>query len=259
MYHHVNPDGNFINVTPEIFEKHISYLRNSGFTGLHTEDFLSILSGKQHPPERPIVITFDDGWLDNWLYAFPVLKKYHMKAVIFAVTSLVADKARRGRDDEKSVLPLPIHRECQEMVDTGRAQEVMLSWDEMREMEASGLIDIQSHTHTHQRWDKMKYDGKTRSTVISRELETSKKITDLISKGDFSTKPGWIRMSIHPTHTDKEIQFLVDGLKELALNHEIWIEDYDIDYVNSTMTHKNDNSDAHIKLKIDECFIDPLC
>ncbi len=176
MYHHVNPEGNFINVTPGIFEKHISYLRNSGFTGLHTADFLSILSGKQHPPERPIVITFDDGWLDNWLYAFPVLKKYHMKAVIFAVTSLVTDKARRERNDEKTVLPLPVHRECQEMVDTGRAAEVMLSWDEAREMEASGLIDIQSHTDTHQRWDKMKYDGKTRSNVIGRELETSKKI-----------------------------------------------------------------------------------
>jgi peptidoglycan/xylan/chitin deacetylase (PgdA/CDA1 family) len=122
------------------------------------------------------MITFDDGWLDNWLYAFPVLKKYHMKAVIFAVTSLAADKARRGRDDEKTVLPLPVHRECQKMVEAGRAPEVMLSWDEMREMEASGLIDIQSHMHTHQRWDQMKYDGKTRSNVISGELETSKKI-----------------------------------------------------------------------------------
>lgn len=176
MYHHVNPEGNFINVTPAAFEKHMGHLRDHGFNALNTEDYLSIISGKQHPPKKPIMITFDDGWLDNWIYAFPVLKKYHMKAVIFTVTSLVADKARRGRDDEKAVLPLPVHRECQKMVDTGRAREVMLSWDEMREMESSGLIDIQSHTHTHQRWDKMKYDEKTRSTVISRELETSKKI-----------------------------------------------------------------------------------
>ena len=91
MYHHVNPDGNFINVTPEIFEKHIRYLSEEGINALNTADFLLILAGKQPPPKRPVMITFDDGWLDNWSYAFPVLRRYHMKAVIFVVTSLGAD------------------------------------------------------------------------------------------------------------------------------------------------------------------------
>jgi peptidoglycan/xylan/chitin deacetylase (PgdA/CDA1 family) len=178
MYHHVNPDGNFINVTPGVFEKHIRYLRDHGFNALNTADFLLILAGKQQPPKRPVMITFDDGWLDNWSYAFPVLRRYHMKAVIFVVTSLVAEQGRRDRSDEKTVLPLPVHNECQKMVEEDRAPEVMLSWDEMREMESSGLVDIQSHTHTHQRWDKMEYDGKARSETVFRELETSKKIIE---------------------------------------------------------------------------------
>ncbi len=178
MYHHVNPDGNFINVTPTVFERHIRYLRDHGFNALNTREFLSILGGKHQPPGRPVVITFDDGWLDNWLYAFPVLKRYHMKAVIFVVTSLVAEEGRRERSDEKTVSPLPVHTECQKMVEEGRGSEVMLSWDEIREMESSGLIDIQSHMRTHQRWDKPEIDRKTRSEIIFRELERSKNIIE---------------------------------------------------------------------------------
>jgi len=89
--------------------------------------------------------------------------------------------------------------------------------------------------------------------------ETSKKITELINKGDFSAKPGWIRMSIHPTHTNEEIQYLVDSIKKLATNYEHWIKDYEIDYVNSTMVHKEDNSDDLVKKKIDEILRDPFC
>jgi peptidoglycan/xylan/chitin deacetylase (PgdA/CDA1 family) len=54
----------------------------------------------------------------------------------------------------------------------------MLSWDELKEMEVSGLIDIQSHTHTHQRWDKLEKDKKASGEMIYRELETSRKIIE---------------------------------------------------------------------------------
>lgn len=178
MYHHVNPDGNFINVKPDIFEKQVRYLRNKGFQALNTAELMAVLDGRLQPPARPVMITFDDGWLDNWLYAFPVLRQYHMKAVIFVVTSLAAEKGRRDRDDETAVSPLPVHTECQKMIDAGRAPEVMLSWDEMREMEVSGLIDIQSHTHTHQRWDRLEDDRQARGSVIARELETSKRLIE---------------------------------------------------------------------------------
>ena len=76
MYHHVNPEGKFINVSPETFERQMRYLKDTGFTAVCTEDFAGILSGKIAAPRKPVMITFDDGWLDNWVFAFPVLKRY---------------------------------------------------------------------------------------------------------------------------------------------------------------------------------------
>lgn len=178
MYHHINPKGDFINVKPEIFERHILHLKKQGFTALSTDELLSVLEGKQAPPERPVMITFDDGWLDNWLYAFPILKKYKMKAVIFVVTSWIHEQGIRQRADEGNTTSLPEHKECQKRVDAGYAAEVMLSWEEMREMEASGLIDIQSHTHSHKRLDKLYNDSMEIINVLSQELIMSKNLIE---------------------------------------------------------------------------------
>jgi len=178
MYHHVNPQGNFINVKPEIFESHMKYLREHGFTTLHTNEFLSIINGETPPPKRPIMITFDDGWLDNWIFAFPILKKYNIKAVIFIVTSWIGDYGRRERADEGNVSTLPVHRECERMIKDGRSSEVMLSWEEVKEMETSGLIDIQSHTHTHQRWDELYSNRKEQIEALKQELNNSREIIE---------------------------------------------------------------------------------
>ena len=64
------------------------------------------------------------------------------------------------------------------MVDSGFAQEVMLSWEEIAEMENTGLIDIQSHTHTHQRWDKLYPDKKERNKTLNEELKISKEMIE---------------------------------------------------------------------------------
>ena len=178
MYHHVNPQGNFINVTPRNFEAHMRYLHRHGFTTLHTGEMLSILLGHTAPPKKPVMITFDDGWLDNWVYAFPAMKKYGIKAAIFVITSLIPGNGRRMRSDEGDVPVLPEHRACQHLVDAGGASEVMLSWEELREMADSGLVEIQSHTHTHQRYDKLYTDREKRKDVLKQELKTSKEIIE---------------------------------------------------------------------------------
>lgn len=176
MYHHVNPDGDFVNVKPGVFEKHIRFLRELGYSSIHTEDMLSIMKKRDITVNKPVMITFDDGWLDNWLFAYPILKKYNMKAVIFIITSLIAENRRRKRSDEGTTQGLPSHRECQKTVEKGRSAEVMLSWEEIEEMESSGLVEFQSHTHTHRRLDKKGNGEESLNNELHQELETSKSI-----------------------------------------------------------------------------------
>lgn len=177
-YHHVNPEGNFINVKPQIFETHMRYLNEHGFTALHTNEFFAIMNGQQMPHKNSVMITFDDGWLDNWIFAFPVLKRYGMKAVIFAITSLITEKGKRQRIDEGTPSGLPSHKECQKMIEAGLSSEVMLSWEELREMEDSGLVDAQSHTHTHKRWDKLYNDDKMKLDALYQDLKLSKEMIE---------------------------------------------------------------------------------
>lgn len=56
--------------------------------------------------------------------------------------------------------------------------------------------------------------------------ETSSAITSMISIGDMSNKPGWIRLSLHPTMTNDELEFILDALQQLAAHHEVWSQDY---------------------------------
>jgi selenocysteine lyase/cysteine desulfurase len=57
--------------------------------------------------------------------------------------------------------------------------------------------------------------------------EKSKKITDSITNGDLSAKPGWVRLSLHPTMKDQEVLFIADALREISQNHKAWSLEYD--------------------------------
>ncbi|SDF09058.1 polysaccharide deacetylase family protein [Sporomusa acidovorans] len=87
LYHHINDDNSDLpnlTVTPAEFERQIVMLKNAGFETISPEDFMAYM--RQEPvalPDKPILITFDDGYEDNYTYAFPILKKYSFKAVIF--------------------------------------------------------------------------------------------------------------------------------------------------------------------------------
>lgn len=67
----------------------------------------------------------------------------------------------------------------------------------------------------------------------------SDNITSKISKGDLSLKPGWIRMSAHPTMTDEEIIFICDAIAQVAANHSEWGEEYEYDAHVNDFTHKS--------------------
>jgi selenocysteine lyase/cysteine desulfurase len=76
----------------------------------------------------------------------------------------------------------------------------------------------------------------------------SKRITDKIDSGDLSEKPGWVRMSIHPTMTDKELYFIIDGLREIVQNVEAWKNDYLYDGTKNEFFHNSSNSNEAEKI-----------
>lgn len=75
--------------------------------------------------------------------------------------------------------------------------------------------------------------------LLHVDQETSNQLVDEISLGDLIKKPGWIRMSIHPTTTNQEIQFVCDGIKALAENHQDWAKEYSYDKNSNEFLHKN--------------------
>ncbi|CAM5198199.1 hypothetical protein OURE66S_04434 [Oligella ureolytica] len=85
MYHHVRPGAGIIASTPENFEDQLRWLKKEDYESLTLDEFAQHLEDKDQG--KAVVITFDDGYLDNWVYAFPLLQKYQMKATIFLVTS----------------------------------------------------------------------------------------------------------------------------------------------------------------------------
>jgi len=78
--------------------------------------------------------------------------------------------------------------------------------------------------------------------LLHVDQETSNKLVNEITIGDLIKKPGWIRMSIHPTTTDEEIVFVCDSIKALAENHETWALDYSYNKNTNEFIHKNANS-----------------
>ena len=78
--------------------------------------------------------------------------------------------------------------------------------------------------------------------LLNIDQEVSHKITDKIDEGDYSAKPGWIRLSIHPLMTNDEIKEITSGIKELAENHKTWEKDYTYNSCINEFTHLNKDS-----------------
>jgi peptidoglycan/xylan/chitin deacetylase (PgdA/CDA1 family) len=98
LYHHVSEDNSDLpnlTVTPAEFARQMDMLKKAGFETISPEKFVAYM--RQEPiklPDKPILITFDDGYEDNYLYAFPILKQYDFRAVIF-VPGVNIDKNKR--------------------------------------------------------------------------------------------------------------------------------------------------------------------
>lgn len=147
-YHSVGPilkdwNRNFLTMRVGYFEKQLQYIRKN-FNVISISDYYNIKNGNQTAPINPIVITFDDGFLDNWIWAFPLLKKYKFRATIFVSPEMV-DTSGKVRPNAEDLWNGKVNES--ELNVNG-----YLSWEELILMEKSGYIDIQSHTMSHTKY-----------------------------------------------------------------------------------------------------------
>lgn len=127
MYHHLVEDGGETNsdtVQVSTFRSHMEALQEAGYEPVSLQALKDYVEKGMPLPEKPVVITFDDGYSSNYEIAYPILKEFNFPAAIFAIG------VSMGRDTYK---------------DTGVSMNPHFSVEEAKEMEASGLITVGSH------------------------------------------------------------------------------------------------------------------
>lgn len=104
LYHHVNYEPSLYSVTPEHLEQDLRRLKANGYETIHLATLEKYLSGEDILPAKPVLLTFDDGYADNYQYAYPLLKKYGMTAVFFIVTGAVDIKGNMETTQIRAML-----------------------------------------------------------------------------------------------------------------------------------------------------------
>lgn len=129
MYHGVTEDsskiGQFV-ISKAMLEEDLSYLQKAGYQTVTVDEVIRYVKEGQPLPEKPIILTFDDGYYNNYCYAYPLLQKYHMKAVISPIGKY-SDLYSQNADQN----PAYAH----------------ITWDNIREMMQSGLVEFQNHSY----------------------------------------------------------------------------------------------------------------
>lgn len=137
-YHKIGNDGDTYSVPPELFEAHLQYLQSEGYATVSLLEIAKAKKGKLTLPPKPAVITFDDGYADNYTTALPLLEKYGMKGTVFMV---VNDIGRKG----------------------------YLTLDQLKAMERR-QIEIGSHTANHLPLPSLSAEKKEEEIAISKLL-----------------------------------------------------------------------------------------
>jgi peptidoglycan/xylan/chitin deacetylase (PgdA/CDA1 family) len=150
VYHSIRPHTkgeskaqDIYDVTPELLESELVYIRDHGYTTITFADVIANFDDNTSLPKKPVILSFDDGWRNQYEHAFPLLKKYGMKGTFFIFTN-----------------PLMHHNPR------------WVSWGEVREMDKAGM-EIAGHTHTHPFLTKL-----TTDVELDKEIGASKKFIE---------------------------------------------------------------------------------
>lgn len=117
-YHKVDDMKIALSVSPVEFEEQMSYLKSEGYTTISPKDLMDFMEFDKELPEKPLLITFDDGYLDNYTNAYPIMKKYGFTGTVFIVTDFISNDER------------------------------FMTWEQVKELKENGFY-IGSHTMQH--------------------------------------------------------------------------------------------------------------
>ena len=188
MYHHIGhtekTDEQYpFTIPPQQFEKQLDLLAKHGFTPIGINTLEEVRQTGKPLPEKPVLLTFDDGYQDAFTALFPILQKRRIPAVIFLITDYIGKK------------------------------EGYLTWEQVYQMKQSGLVDFGSHTCGHLRLRSLEekdilYQLTESKKVLEEKLNVpclafcypfgaggfDKRVRPLVFQAgyayDFSTKPG---------------------------------------------------------------------
>lgn len=161
MYHHIHPE--FVkssdallaglSVSPKKFEEDLNEIVKAGYTTIFPQEIFKVLNGELDPSKKYIVISIDDGYQDNYDYAFPILKKLNQKAIIYVIPNRVGTQT-----DGNSYF----------------------AWNLAKEMRESGHVEIGSHTMDHAdlkslNEEKQRYQIIESKKIIDEKLEMNTK------------------------------------------------------------------------------------
>lgn len=135
-YHHIGAGDDWLYVSEADFEQQLVYLRGQGYTPVSVAELAAGLAGKTKLPNRPIVLTFDDGYADNYRAALPILLRQGMRASFFVVTGKIG-------------------------------QTGYMSWPQAVEMHSRGM-EIGSHTVHHYTLNEINLKEMERELLASR-------------------------------------------------------------------------------------------
>ena len=127
MYHSIDHNKVFFTVTPENFRKQMDLLYKEKYSIISLGELAGLIIDKRAIPLKTVVLTFDDGYQDNYFNAFPILKKYNFPATIFLATGFIGKNR----------------------ISSSGATLKILNWDQIIEMHNSGLVDFEPHTVSH--------------------------------------------------------------------------------------------------------------
>jgi peptidoglycan/xylan/chitin deacetylase (PgdA/CDA1 family) len=137
MYHQVKNSGlgNDV-ISPDEFESDLKYLKDNNYNTITMTQLIDYVYDKKELPQNPVILSFDDGYLSTYLNVYPLLKEYNINIVLSVIGKSV-DEFSKVNDENINYSHV--------------------TWDEIKEMQLSGLVEMQNHSYNLHKISKERY------------------------------------------------------------------------------------------------------